>query len=260
VGGIDVGGARSCGISINLRCYGRTAFRYNRGWLWRFFKKIPDVGIRCHIASGIYYVLEAHSINANLEGVRKLGDVYFGENRFNYKGTPRDTSNKTETKVKSNENVEGKPKLKDKKRLDKYKEAILLEDDRVKFVYELVDLKNSKPNELVYKGLESGLTLEQVKKSKGNIKYKAMELYIKNERLEDEKIEKLITTYNEILQYEEDKKVQEQYQKFLDNKGEDMAITKLETSKQGIIEDIEELRNLRKTHIEENQKIIESIK
>lgn len=144
--------------------------------------------------------------------------------------------------------------------LDFYKEVILLEDNSLKFVYELVDLKNSRPNDFEYKGIDEGLTLEQVRESKDNVKYRAMQLYIKNERLEDEKITQLIETYNTILQYEEDKKVYEQYQEFLDKKGEDFLIKKLEVSKQGVIKDLEELRILGKTNIEENQKIIASIK
>lgn len=209
---------------------------------------------------GLMVAFQEYRINADLTGKKNLVGVDFGDktevSKNKNTNTPKREAFKNENSTQSQPIVYNKTLSS----IEKYKKAILLDDDRIKFVYELVDLKKSKPNELVCKGVGSGLTLEQVKGRGDKIKYKAMELYIKNERLEDSKIELLINTYNEILQYEEDKKVREQYQKYLDNKGEDTAIKILETSKQGIISDIANYRDERASYIEENQKIIASIK
>lgn len=161
----------------------------------------------------------------------------------------------------------GKNKLEDggdKKLVERFKDVYLMEDKSIKFGYELVNLDKSTSKDLVLEIYPGSQTLSEVRRTGDVALLKAIKDYVDINMLEDTEILSVLKTYYTLKKYDEDKAKQEHFLKFLDNKEQLDSVPKLnnkmDSGKQLLIEDMEELRLKKVGSQEENKQIINKIR
>lgn len=150
-----------------------------------------------------------------------------------------------------------------KEDLNKLKKVYLMSDNKVRFVYELIDLQNSTTSVLKYNIEEGAKTLSMVKATGDTALYNAVVQYKNTQVLTDKELLNLVNTYSEILHYDEEKRKSKYFSMFVENKGdlrEQPFFLQLEAGNKVIVEDLEQLRLDGASYLEENRKIIERIK